>query len=269
MIVDAHVHLWDRATDPQHWIDPQTMAAIDRDFGSPELAQMLDESGVDRAVVVQSVNDIGETGRLLARRDPRIAGIVGWIDVAGDVTAQLAAFNGSPGRLVGVRHLAHVDPDPQWLRRPDVGAGLDTLGAFDLAFDLVVRSSQLGVAARVAAEHPSVRFVLDHLGGVAETDDVEAWERDFRDLAQHGNVTAKVSGLWRIDDELEVRRIVGVAVEAFGPSRLLYGSDWPLARLGVDAPRWRRRVDDAIVGLGDAERSELWSGTATRVYRLA
>ncbi|MFI5843053.1 amidohydrolase family protein [Catenuloplanes sp. NPDC051500] len=265
--VDAHVHLWNRATDPQPWIDPESMAAIDRDFDAADLTRMLDATCIGTAVVVQAGKSLGETRRLLTGPAERIAGVVGWIDLTADVPGQLGALDS--GRLVGIRHLVHVDPDPGWLDRPDVGRALDLLGARGLCFDLVVRSWQLPLAARVAKAHPGTRFVLDHLGGIAETTDDADWESGLRALAGQPHVYAKISGLaGLVGDPGRLRRIAGVALDAFGPDRLMYGSDWPMARLGAGPVAWRTAVDELIGGLSATERHAIMSGTATACYRL-
>ena len=123
--VDAHVHLWNRSTDPQDWIDPATMAVIDRDFGTDELEAMLRSTGMERAVVVQASNSLEESARL-ARLDPAtVAGLVAWVDLRGDVPEQLARIrDGATVPVVGVRHLVHIDPDPEWLGHEAVGRGL-------------------------------------------------------------------------------------------------------------------------------------------------
>ncbi|MCO8273639.1 amidohydrolase family protein [Actinoplanes sp. TRM 88003] len=271
MTVDAHVHLWNRATDPQPWIDPRTMAAIDRDFSYADLVRMLDETGTSSAVVVQAGNRMAETVRLLDDPGRRIAGVVGWIDLTADVDAQLGMLAaGARQSLVGLRHLVHVDPDPDWLARPDVGAALDELGRRGLCFDLVLRSWQLPLAAKVAEARPGTRFVLDHLGGIAETTDDDAWATGLRVLAAHPHVYAKVSGLaGLVNDPERLRRIIGVAVEAFGPDRLMYGSDWPMARLGAGPVPWREAVDEMIAGLSAGERHAITSRTARTCYRLS
>jgi L-fuconolactonase len=268
--VDAHVHLWNRATDPQPWIDPVTMAAIDRDFSSGDLRAMLDETGAARAVVVQAGNSLAETRRLLDDREPGIAGVVGWIDLTGDVGRQLETLGADRlGRLVGVRHLVHVDPDPDWLARPDVNAGLAALGAKYLCFDLVLRPWQLPLAATVARTHPGVCLVVDHLGGVAESTADDEWEKGIRALAGYPNVHAKISGLaGLVAEPARLRRVVGVAVEAFGPDRLMYGSDWPLVRLGAGSAGWRAAVDGLIADLSAGERDAILSGTAVSCYGL-
>ncbi|MFF0269951.1 amidohydrolase family protein [Kribbella sp. NPDC004536] len=273
--IDAHVHLWDRALDPQEWIDPDTMAPIARDFGTPDLKGMLASTGLDRAVVVQSSNSLAESVRL-ARLEPSVvAGVVGWVDLTAGIGPQLDRIRGDATvPVVGVRHLVHVDPDPEWLLRDDVAAGLDALGRAGLCFDLVVREWQLGQAALVSGRHEGLRFVLDHLGGPPPPgQDISAWAAGLRELARRPNVVAKVSGLssglapgsWRAAD-LEDR--VTVALEAFGPERLLYGSDWPLAELGGGAVPWRSAVDSLLSELTEAERQRVFGGTATEIYCL-
>ncbi|MGO4533322.1 amidohydrolase family protein [Leifsonia sp. 2MCAF36] len=273
--VDAHVHLWNRALDPQDWIDPDTMAVIDRDFGTAELSTMLASTGMDRAVVVQASNSLEESLRLV-RSDPEVvAGVVVWVDLEGDVAAQLDRIRREANvPVVGVRHLVHIDPDPEWLLRPEVDAGLAALEQEGLAFDLVVRDWQLPQAAIVAGRHPGLRFVLDHLGGpLADDADASRWQDGLGALAGLLNTWAKLSGLssgltpgeWSAAD---LRPVVTTALDAFGAGRLLYGSDWPLAELGGGAPVWRAAVDELLADLSPAERSGVLGGTASSVYAL-
>jgi L-fucono-1,5-lactonase len=269
--LDSHVHLWARAADPQPWIDPVAMAAIDRDFGPADLDLMLAATGMDAAVVVQSTNSLAETRRLLAHRTARIAGVVGWIDLTIDPVRQLDALGaGATQRLAGLRHLAHLDPDPHWLARPEVAAALTRVGERDLGFDLVVRAWQLAPAAALAGECAGVRFVVDHLGGVADTDDAGAWAADLRELARRPNTWAKVSGLAGLvgTDPDGLRRAVDVALDVFGPDRLMYGSDWPVAELGAGAVGWRATVEELFARLSPAEREAIMCGTGSAFYRI-
>jgi L-fucono-1,5-lactonase len=150
-----------------------------------------------------------------------------------------------------------------------VGAALKEIGARDLCFDLVLRPWQLPVAETVARAHPEVRFVLDHLGGVAESTADAEWESGLRALAAHPHVYAKISGLaGLVTDPARLRRVVGVAVEAFGPDRLMYGSDWPLACLSAGPGAWRAAVRELIEDLSAGERQAIMSGTASACYRL-
>ncbi|WP_247597176.1 amidohydrolase family protein [Leifsonia sp. PS1209] len=274
--IDAHVHLWDRTTDPQDWIDPQTMQAIDRDFGADELTAMLASTGVRSAIVVQASNSLDESVRLARLASPVIAGLVAWVDLAGDIRGQLDRIRmGGATPVVGIRHLAHIDPDPEWLSREEVGRGMAALEAERLSFDLVVRDWQLGQAARLADRHDGMRFVLDHLGGPpAPGGDLGEWAAGLRELARRPNVTAKLSGLssglaagsWTARD---LAPVVDVALDAFGPSRLMYGSDWPLAELGGGAPAWIAAVETLLDGLSAAERDRVFGGTAREAYSLA
>jgi L-fuconolactonase len=271
--IDAHVHLWDRALDPQDWIDPETMAPIARDFGSSDLQVMLASTGLGRAVVVQSSNSLAESVRL-ARLDPSVvAGLVGWVDLSAPVGPQLDQIRRrATVTLVGVRHLAHIDPDPEWMLREDVALGFTALDREGLSFDLVVRDWQLPQAAVLSGRYEGMRFVLDHLGGPpAPGADTRVWAAGLRELARRPNVVAKLSGLvsglapgsWRAEDLAD--RVL-IALDAFGPERLLYGSDWPLAELGGGAVAWKAAVDRLLSGLSSAERAQVFGGNATDIY---
>ncbi|NUR94348.1 MAG: amidohydrolase family protein [Kribbellaceae bacterium] len=273
--IDAHVHLWDRALDPQDWIDPQTMAPIARDFGVSDLGAMLASTGLGRGLVVQASNSLEESVRL-AQLDPSVvAGLVCWVDLTAEVGPQLDRIREhATVPVVGVRHLVHIDPDPDWMLRADVGRGLAALEREGLCFDLVVREWQLPQAAVVSGRHEGLRFVLDHLGGPpAPGWDGREWAAGLRELAGRPNVAAKVSGLtsglapgsWRAED---LAGRVSIALDAFGPDRLMYGSDWPLAELGGGAVAWKSAVDSLLTGLSEAERQRVLGGSAADVYCL-
>lgn len=177
--IDAHVHLWDRALDPQDWIDPQTMGPIARDFGPADLSAMLASTGLERAVVVQSSNSLEESVRLAQLDRSVVAGMVGWVDLTAEVGPQLDRIRrDATVPVVGVRHLVHIDPDPEWLLQEDVAVGLAALDREGLCFDLVVREWQLPQAALVSGRHEGLRFVLDHLGGPPTLgEDTKAWAK--------------------------------------------------------------------------------------------
>ncbi|MGO2748796.1 MAG: amidohydrolase family protein [Pseudoclavibacter sp.] len=278
--LDTHVHLWDRAVVPQTWIDPESMAAIDRDFSGSDLSVQLREVGVTRAVVVQSDRALIENTHLLdeAEQTPELVGVVGWVDLRGGkdgVRLQLDALGGheSASKLVGIRHPVHIDEDERWLSRDDVAEGLAELGKRGLAFDLVIRPWQLEQAARLAARVPGTSFVLDHLGKPPlSTGRLEAWNDGLRQLAALPNVAAKISGLTIEDDwgdwsEAAVTRAIDPALELFGPPRLMFGSDWPLVRLTRGGyGSWIDAYRSATSSLSPTEQRQVDSGTAERVY---
>jgi L-fuconolactonase len=257
MIIDSHVHLWRRNTTPQPWIDPESMATIDRDFWIDDLAVALDGSGIDAAVIVQTSNSLTETADLLAAStSDRIVGIVGWVDLAADVPDQIGSLARLPGgeNLVGIRHLAHQDPDPRWLLRSDVGQGLNALAAVGLPFDLVISPGQLPFATRAALEHPATSFILDHLAKPSlRSGDVVKWRRDLAAIAELPNVSAKLSGLtieadWSTWVRADLAPAIEHALDTFGSSRLMFGSDWPLVDLAGGLPRWLECLGSFVTG---------------------
>ncbi|MEO3773364.1 amidohydrolase family protein [Micromonospora sp. B9E7] len=278
-IVDAHHHLWVRARHPQSWIDPVTMAAIDADFEPADLAPLARAAGVTATVVVQSIASEAETVDLLgiAAEDTLVRGVVGWVDLtAADVAARIDRLRAAPGgeRLVGIRHLVQSETDPAYLDRPDVRRGIAAVGAAGLVFDLLVRQHQLPMAARLAHDLPEVSFVLDHLGKPAlGRPEMTEWTRDLRALADAPNTTAKISGLvtevdgasWTPGD---LRPAVEDALDAFGPDRLMYGSDWPVCLLASSYARWVEALAELLGDHDTAGQAAVWGDTARRVYGL-
>ena len=278
-IVDAHHHLWVRARHPQPWIDPVTMAAIHADFEPVDLAPLAQAAGVTATVVVQSIASEAETADLLgvAAKDALVRGVVGWVDLtAADVADRIGRLQATRGgeRLVGIRHLVQGETDPAYLDRPDVRRGIAAVGAAGLVFDLLVREHQLPMATRLACDMPEVSFVLDHLGkptlGGPEMTD---WARHLRALAASSNTTAKLSGLvtevrrpqWTPSD---LRPAVEHALDAFGPDRLMFGSDWPVCLLASSYLRWVEALTELLGGHDRADQALVWGDTARRVYGL-
>ncbi|MFC8851379.1 MULTISPECIES: amidohydrolase family protein [unclassified Micromonospora] len=278
-IVDAHHHLWVRARHPQPWIDPTTMAAIDADFTPVDLAPLARDAGVTQTVVVQSIASEAETVDLLgiAADSTLVRGVVGWLDLtADDVVDRLDRLRAARGgeHLVGIRHLVQSEPDPAFLDRADVRRGITAVGAAGLAFDLLVRHHQLPAATRLAHDLPDVRFVLDHLGKPAlGRPGLADWARDLRALAASGNTTAKLSGLVTEVDPApwtptDLKPAVDHALDAFGPDRLMFGSDWPVCQLATAYPRWVATLSELLGTLGGNDQAAIWRHTARRAYRL-
>jgi L-fucono-1,5-lactonase len=282
MIIDAHHHLW-RPEDGYAWLDEPALAPIRRPFGPADLAATMTSNGVERTVLVEGGRcDTREAADLFqhALLEPRISGVVAWIDLtAGRLPDVVAGYRALPGgnRLVGLRSQVQGEPDADFLDRPDVHTGLRAVAREHLAFDLVIRVDQLPAAARAAGRTPELRFVLDHLGKPRIRDGAAGlaqWAPLIRDLARQPNVTAKLSGLvteadwlrWSVDD---LRPFIAVAVEAFGPDRLMFGSDWPVCLLAADYGRVRRGIESALPALRPQERDAIFAGTAIATYGLA
>ncbi|MEU0880849.1 amidohydrolase family protein [Lentzea sp. NPDC005914] len=274
--IDAHHHLWDLSARPQDWLDG--LEPIRRDFGLADLNAVTGPAGIDATVLVQVLNDLDETAEFLAvaGKSDLIKGVVGWVDLtAPDVADQLDRLRSGPGgdRLVGIRHLVEPEPDPDWLMRPDVLSGLRAVRDAGLVYDVLTRPHQLPAALVAVRAVPDMVFVLDHLskpgiaGGV-----LEPWATHLAALAAEPNVVAKVSGLvteagpqWTVDD---LRPPVDVALEAFGPDRLMAGSDWPVCLLAASYDEVFDAASQLVAGLSSAERDQVLGGTADRVYRV-
>jgi L-fuconolactonase len=257
------------------------MPEIDRDFTIADAATTLRGCGMAGAVVVQALNSTQETLDLLAgaASSSSVLGVVGWVDLTGDVPAQLALLRSAPGGtgLVGIRHLAHLESDPSWLLRPDASAGVDAVTDAGLAFDVVIRAHQLGVATQLADRHQDARLVLDHLGKpplLTGGADLERWTVDLAELARRDNVVAKVSGLtieddWKAWTPGRLARVVDAALAAFGVERLMFGSDWPLVNLTGGYVAWLDAYLGLTAGLSADEQASVDGVTARGVYGLA
>ncbi|MFH9657450.1 amidohydrolase family protein [Streptomyces sp. NPDC017248] len=279
MTVDAHHHVWDLVVRDQDWIRGPHLAALRRDFTLAEMEPQARAAGVERTVLVQTVAVPEETPELLALAAGHglVAAVVGWTDLThpgvADALARLRALPG--GHLLkGVRHQVQAEPDPEWLLRPDVLRGLAAVADAGLVYDLVVLPHQLPACARAAALLPRLTFVLDHLGKPPVASGArEPWAARLRSLAALPNTVAKLSGLvteaaratWTTDD---LRPYADTALDAFGPGRLMFGSDWPVCTPAASYAEVRHLAQELCAGLGPAERTALFESTATRVYGL-
>lgn len=277
--IDAHQHFWDPSRASYPWMEASALAPIRRPFAPADLRPLLDAEGIDGCIFVQCRHDEEETVEQLTatRAHPWIAGVVGWVDLeAPDIDARIARLRALPGgeRLVGIRHIVHDEPDAAWLARPSVISGLRRVAAAGLAYDLLVRTRELPAAIAAVRAVPEGRFVLDH---AAKPPIVRGWDTDWAQrvatIAREPNVHCKLSGLvteaswgtWTQDDLAPAFRHV---IDAFGPGRLLYGSDWPVCLLAAPYARMKSAFETAISDLSPAERAAVRGENAIAVYRL-
>ncbi|WP_330241819.1 amidohydrolase family protein [Streptomyces sp. NBC_00525] len=278
-VVDAHHHVWDLSVRDQDWITGEALAPLRRDFTLADLEPEARAAGVSATVLVQTVTDAAETPELLALAAGAelVAGVVGWSDLtAPGIADTLAALRELPGgdRLAGLRHQVQGEPDPDWLTRPDVLRGLTAAADAGLVYDLVVLPHQLPAAVRAAAALPGLVFVLDHAGKPpVATGRTRPWADDLRALAALPNTVCKLSGLvteadphtWTPDD---LRPYADTVLDAFGPGRLMFGSDWPVCRLAATYTEVLDTARALLHGLSDDERAAVLATTAERVYGL-
>jgi L-fuconolactonase len=273
--IDAHVHVWDLARRDVPWIN-EGRNAIRRDFLVADWAAVADGAGIDSAVLVQALNDPDETVDLLAyaAAEPRVAGVVGWVDLAApDVADRLAALR-EGHCLVGIRHLALIHDDPAgWLCSPEVQRGLKTVARAGLPYDLIFRPEHLQAVLHTVRTHAGITFVVDHLGKpptVAEG--LDDWAAGIRALAAEPNVTCKLSQIltvvgpiWTLDD---LRPYVDVVLGAFGGDRVMFGSDWPVSLLAARYADVVNVVEQLLASCSDEARNQVLGETAARVYAL-
>lgn len=277
-IIDAHQHVWDPRRARYDWLGP-ALAPINRPIGFEELRPSLRRAGVQATVLVQSADNAEDTALMLevAQQNPEIAAVVAYVPLErpADAARQLDALR--QNRLVvGVRNLIHDMPDPDWLLRPDVDDGLGVLEEADVTFDLVsVLPRHLEHAETIAARHPRLRIVIDHLSkppiGLQSH---EPWWGLIERAAASPMVHAKVSGLYSATADTAawttdaVRPYLHRALEVFGADRLMYGGDWPVSVLSGGYDRVWDGLSQLFAELGRGERDAILGGTAERFYRI-
>ena len=278
MIVDAHQHFWDPRRRHYPWMGAG-LEVLRRPFGPEDLRPLLAAAGIDRTILVQTVSSLEETEEFLATAAATdfIAGVVGWVDLAGPAVADdLAALLARPdGRyLRGIRHQVHDEADAEWLLRPAVRRGLAAVGRAGLTYDLLTRTRELPACLAVARAHPEMRFVIDHLAkppiaGGATHD----WAAGLAPFAGLPHVWCKLSGLvteadWRRWRPVDLVPYVARGLQWFGEDRVIYGSDWPVCLLAADYGRVKSALEEAIGPLDAAARAKLFGGNARAAYGL-
>lgn len=270
--IDSHHHVWDLRDRPQPWT--RDFPALQRSFVIDDLRPALARHDIDATIVVQTVAVADETPELLAlaASDPDVACVVGWTDLTAPGVADRLAGLAAP-ELVGIRHLVQDEPDPCWLTRREVQAGIAAVGAAGLTYDLLVTPAQLPAAIETVRHHPDVRFVLDHGAKPPIRDAIlEPWGRLIAGLAAAPNVAVKLSGLVTeasADPVIaDLRPYCDRLLSAFGPDRVMFGSDWPVCLLTCDYDRTIELAESACAGLSDAERASVFGETAARWYAI-
>jgi L-fuconolactonase len=285
-MIDAHHHLWDLDAREHRWLmggqawaSDDELAALRRSYRLADLVPLAQAAGVTGTVVIQTVAEPWETPDLLALAagpDPLLAGVVGWADLtAPGVADAIAGLRVLPGGsfLCGIRHPLLAEPDPDWLVRPAVLAGLHALAGAALTFDVAAFAHQLPATVSAARSVPELSLVLDHLGGPpADTGQGATdgpWATAIRDLAALPNVTCKLSGAHTSPARAgDLRPYYETVLAAFGPDRLMFGSDWPVSTLTAPYGEIHALYRELTRQLSPDEQESVFGATTARVYRL-
>ena len=272
MRLDAHQHFWSYDAAQYPWIPPGS--PLHRSWLPDDLAALQKPLGFDGSIAVQARQVVGESDWLLGLADKHanVQGVVGWVDLRSDrVEADLARLAAHP-KFVGVRHVVQEEPDDDFMLGKDFQRGISKLHAHGLTYDILIYPRQLEAAIRLAEDFPAQPFVLDHIAKPPIKDGaIEPWKSQVRRLAKLPNVWCKVSGMLTEADHQawqagQFRPYLDTVFEAFGPARLMYGSDWPVCLFAGSYEQAFRLVDDYARGLTEAERAGLFGGNCARFY---
>ncbi len=273
--IDSHHHLWRYTAEEYGWID-DAMGLLRRDFLADDLVAAMQESGVEGAVAVQARQTVEETRWLLeqARNCDAIRGVVGWAPIAGPEFAAVMEEFADNEKLRGLRHVLQGEPDANYMLRQDFNAGIALLHKLGLVYDILIYERQLPQTIEFVNRHQQQAFVLDHIAKPRIADGgLEPWRQKIQELAKRPNVSCKISGLvteasWSAWTPETLKPYLDTVVEAFGPHRLMVGSDWPVCLLASSYGRWFEVMNDYFAEFSETERTAIFGETAMRVYKL-
>ena len=279
MRIDSHHHIWDLAIQPQPWIDGDTMKSINKDFSMEDLKNEISGSKIEKTILCQTARNTAETKYFLhtAASDPTIVGVIGWLDLNSDsAKLQIEDYKNVAGNefLVGFREMAQDISDSGFLARPTVIQNVQMLGSLGFTYDLLIKEPQMDAAIQLVESAPETQFVIDHLGKPQIADKkLDAWKQNIESLANFPNTVCKVSGMvtesrwnsWEIQD---FEPYFDVVLEAFGPSRLMFGSDWPVALLSATYSEVVTLAEKLTSSFSRSEEDSFWRNTAVQTYKI-
>jgi L-fuconolactonase len=273
--IDSHHHFWRYNPREFGWLEGP-LKPLQRDFMPPDLLDAMNSAGVDGAVAVQARQTLEETHWLLqlAAETPQIRGIIGWAPLTDESFAATLTNLLPHPRLKGFRHIIQGEPDPDFILRKDFNAAIRLLKGTGLVYDILIFARHLPQTIRFVDQHPDQPFVLDHLAKPRiAAGEIDTWAADLRELARRPNVSCKISGMITEADPkqwtaAQLHPYLDIAVEAFGPTRLLAGSDWPVCLAGTSYRGWFGLLREFFKHYSSTEQAAIFGETATSVYSL-
>ena len=275
MIIDSHQHFWQLGRFDYPWMN-SSLGVLYRDYLPDQLEPILGQNGVGKTVVVQASNSVEESRWLLNLADehPFIAGLVGWVDLGSDdVDRQLDELVPHP-KFKGVRHLVESEPADDWLIQPQVLRGLKRLSTYGVSYDLLVHTRHLKYIQKVVDACPDLKLVIDHMAKPPIANgEIETWRQELRQVAANEQIYCKLSGLvteanWTSWTKSDLRPYVDCALELFGSSRLLFGSDHPVCLLAASYEQVLASFRELLNELGDDEEQKIFGSNAAEFYGL-
>jgi L-fuconolactonase len=275
MIIDSHQHFWQLGRFDYPWMN-SSLGVLYRDYLPDQLEPILGQNGVGKTVVVQASSSVEESRWLLNLADehPFIAGVVGWVDLGSDdVDRQLDELVPHP-KFKGVRHLVESEPADDWLIQPQVLRGLKRLSTYGVSYDLLVHTRHLKYIQKVVDACPDLKLVIDHMAKPPIANgEIETWRQELRQVAANEQIYCKLSGLvteanWTSWTKSDLRPYVDCALELFGSSRLLFGSDHPVCLLAASYEQVLASFRELLNELGDDEEQKIFGSNAAEFYGL-
>jgi L-fuconolactonase len=277
MIIDSHQHFWQLSQPFDYgWLTEPQHQPICRDYLPADLKPHLDSVGIDRTVLVQTQHDLQETrwALQLAEENDFIAGVVGWINLRSEACEDpLLEFKSQP-KFVGIRHIVQDEPDENFIIRPDFLRGLKVLEKHQVPYDILTYPQHLKHAAILGRELPELPMVIDHLSKPKiKAGLFEDWNTELKAAAQFPNIVCKLSGMvteadWQNWKPADLKPYVETALEAFGPERCMFGSDWPVLELAGTYEQIHQALTEVLGPISDTERDQIFGRTAEAFYRL-
>lgn len=275
MVIDSHQHFWQLDLPFNYqWLKSDVHSPINKNYLPADLQVHLQSCGIDKSVFVQTQHDVEENrwALNLASENSFIAGIVGWVDLASpSCEAQVEEFKDHP-KFVGVRHVVQDEPDDHFIVQPPVLQGLRTLQKHGVPYDLLFYTKHLKHAVQLGKELPELPMVIDHLSKPEiKAGKIDDWAKDLKAAASFPNIFCKLSGMlteadWKNWKVADLKPYVDVVLEAFGPDRCMYGSDWPVCELAGTYEQVYNALKECISDLSESEQSKILAGTAARFY---
>ena len=276
--IDTHQHFWNLDEVAYSWLVPE-YGPIFREFAPAELEPQLAAAGIDKTVIVQSANSYADADSMLAIAESRdwVAGVVGWLPIhdPAETAKKLDDYGANP-YFKGIRHLIHDEPNPDWVVQKQVFEGLQILADRSLTFDVVaVFPNHLKHVPTLAEKVPNLKMVIDHLAKPPlGEEDRATWRQQMTAAAESPNVYAKISGLNTVTPDFEnwtwedIKPLIDFAIETFGPDRLMFGSDWPVAVLAGDYAKVWAETNKCLADLPNEEKDAILGATANSFYGL-
>ncbi len=270
--LDCHMHVWRLQRGDYDWLTPD-LGQIYRDFEIGDVWNEAEASGIAHVILVQAAASAAETDFLLnaAETDSRVYGVVGWADFEADDAAAQITRRAKNVHLVGLRPMIADLSDPLWILRDVCRPALESVQANGLVFDAHAHPDLVPVMTRLAASYPGLTIVLNHAGKPPiASGELDVWRRDIAALAQHENVSCKLSGLLTEagahTDDAAIGEVVEHIGACFGPKRLLWGSDWPVLTLAETYKAWVEQCERLVGRLYPDHAQAIFSGNAKRIY---